>query len=195
MYKEATSGILLSGIIFLLLLCFMLRTEAFPSGAPVEACESLLPRHVHTSPKNATESPFKFIASASRFYPDSKRRKIKVQIKGAPFKGFFIVALDAETHQRLGSWMESRGMDVLPCSGVTHSDGRPKLSATLVWEPPPEQKKGEVIFMGTILESFSSYYSGLLASVRAPKTTKLLKRSKREDYGSSYNNATIIEYL
>ena len=65
-------------------LAYLWTTEAFPSGATVEACESLLPRHIHTSPKNASESPFFFYASASRYYPDSKRRKIKGKLSFIP---------------------------------------------------------------------------------------------------------------
>lgn len=40
---------------------------AFPSGAPAEACESLLPRHYGTEPQDAHDSPYSFLAS-SKYY-------------------------------------------------------------------------------------------------------------------------------
>ncbi|XP_055937334.1 reelin domain-containing protein 1-like [Argiope bruennichi] len=161
-------------LVYLIFCCLLLlhSATAFHSGAPVEACESTLPRHLHTSPKPASESPYIFTASARHFYPDSKRRKIKVKIRGAPFKGFFVVALDADTHERIGSFLDATGMEAVPCSAVTHTDGRPKIMATMLWQPPTDRKRGEVLFMGTILESFSSYYSGQIATLRRMKNRK-----------------------
>ncbi|KAG0430007.1 hypothetical protein HPB47_023091, partial [Ixodes persulcatus] len=37
------------------------------SGGPAESCDSMLPRHVYTQPKPAHESPYTFVASASRY--------------------------------------------------------------------------------------------------------------------------------
>ncbi|KFM78581.1 putative ferric-chelate reductase 1, partial [Stegodyphus mimosarum] len=167
----------ISSIIINVLLIFASGCAAFPSGATVEACDSLLPRHLHTKPRELSESPYVFIASASSYYPDSKRRKIKVKIRGAPFKGFFVVALDADTHERTGTFLEANGMQPVPCSAVTHTDGRPKLMATMLWQPPKDKKSGEVIFLATILESFSIYYSGIVASV---PVKKMKKRNRRE---------------
>ncbi|GFT57285.1 putative ferric-chelate reductase 1 [Nephila pilipes] len=169
-------------------------TEAFHSGAPVEACDSLLPRHLHTSPKPASESPFIFTASARHFYPDSKRRKIKVKIRGASFKGFFVVALDADTHERIGTFLDASGMEAVPCSAVTHTDGRPKIMATMLWQPPEDRKRGEVIFLATILESFSSYYTGQIATIRRLKTKKRLQRQTIECGGfSPCSNSTTVK--
>ncbi|KAF8767833.1 hypothetical protein HNY73_020724 [Argiope bruennichi] len=44
--------------------------------------------------------------------------------------------------------------------------------ATMLWQPPTDRKRGEVLFMGTILESFSSYYSGQIATLRRMKNRK-----------------------
>ncbi|KAG8186542.1 hypothetical protein JTE90_020845 [Oedothorax gibbosus] len=140
-------------------LCVFLNapySTGFHSGAPVEACDSMLPRHLHTSAKPGEDSPFIFTASAGSFHPDSKRRKIKVKIRGAPFKGFFVVALNADTHERLGEFLSARGMEPVPCSAVTHSDGRPKVMASMVWQPPPDMKRGEVIFACTIFTKLES---------------------------------------
>ncbi|GIY85026.1 hypothetical protein CDAR_44951 [Caerostris darwini] len=47
---------------------FLIRTgRAFPRGAPAEACESLLPRHFGTEPKDPKYSPYSFLASANHY--------------------------------------------------------------------------------------------------------------------------------
>ncbi|GIY44760.1 putative ferric-chelate reductase 1 [Caerostris darwini] len=172
---------------------FLHSTVAFHSGAPVEACDSMLPRHLHTSAKPASESPYLFTASARHFYPDSKRRKIKVRIRGAAFKGFFVVALDADTHERIGTFLDASGMEAVPCSAVTHTDGRPKVMATMLWQPPENRKRGEVLFLATILESFSTYYSGQIASIRRIKSKKKLERRKTDctEYSSCLNSTLL----
>lgn len=70
-----------------------------------------------------------------------------MRIGGASFRGFFVVALDADTHERVGSFLDARGLQSVPCAAATHTDGRPKVGATLLWQPPENSKKGHVIFL------------------------------------------------
>ncbi|XP_023222273.1 putative defense protein 3 [Centruroides sculpturatus] len=138
---------------------------AFPQGATAETCESMIPRHVTTKPSKNSNSPYTFVASSNHYNETSK--KIIVDLGGAPFKGFLIAAIDPVTNERIGTWLKSQGMDTLPCSAVTHTNARPKISATLIWTPPSNKKIGEVIFLGTIVRSFDTYYSNLLAAIPA----------------------------
>lgn len=50
-----------------LLLLAAASVVGFPQGGPAESCDSTLPRHVYTTPKPAHESPYTFVASASRY--------------------------------------------------------------------------------------------------------------------------------
>ncbi|GBL81512.1 hypothetical protein AVEN_143767-1 [Araneus ventricosus] len=52
----------------LVTLCLFPTAHSFPQGAPAEACESLLPRHYGTEPKDAEQSPFSFLASSSHYH-------------------------------------------------------------------------------------------------------------------------------
>ncbi|KFM77063.1 hypothetical protein X975_08135, partial [Stegodyphus mimosarum] len=49
-------------------LCLIRAGRAFPRGAPAEACESLLPRHFGTEPKDPQHSPYSFLASSSHYH-------------------------------------------------------------------------------------------------------------------------------
>lgn len=71
---------------------------------------------------------------------------VKVDIGGAPFKGFLITAIDTLTGERVGSFATVKGSSVLPCSAITHTDNKLKKSASFLWNPP-KAKKGRVTFM------------------------------------------------
>lgn len=53
-----------------LILLFFCSSLCFPQGAPVEACDSLLPRHVGTRPIDASKSPYFLVQSANRYGDD-----------------------------------------------------------------------------------------------------------------------------
>ncbi|GFU74102.1 reelin domain-containing protein [Trichonephila clavipes] len=117
-----------------------------------------------------------------------------VKIRGASFKGFFVVALDADTHERIGTFLDATGMESVPCSAVTHTDGRTKIMATMLWQPPDDRKRGEVLFLATILESFSSYYTGQIATIRRVKSRKRLQRPTADCQNlSSCSNSTTLK--
>ncbi|XP_076346924.1 reelin domain-containing protein 1-like [Tachypleus tridentatus] len=158
----------------LLAFCAIIITVcAFPQGAPVESCDSTLPRHELIKASQSEKSPYHFIASASR-YSYSTIPEITVQITGAPFKGFFVTAVDPRTNKRIGSWKKVRGTDLLPCSAVTHVDPYLKRHVTLLWEPPTDKREGDVIFVGTIVQSYSVYYTGQVAAVSEEADVKSL---------------------
>lgn len=57
----------MSTTLVLVLLAAVAAVVGFPQGGPAESCDSMLPRHVYTQPKPAHESPYTFVASASRY--------------------------------------------------------------------------------------------------------------------------------
>ncbi|CAL1277311.1 unnamed protein product [Larinioides sclopetarius] len=144
-------------------LCLLPTANSFPQGAPAEACESLLPRHYGTEPKDADHSPYSFLASDNHYH--YRMDGIQVQLTGPRFKGFLIAAMDPDTHERIGEWYKVKGTHTLPCSAISHADALPKKRVILLWKPPKDRAKGEVIFVATVLENFGEYYSGLVAGI------------------------------
>jgi len=150
----------------LLTLCLNGVSLAFPQGGPAESCDSLLPRHVKSTARAPEESPYTFIASSSTF--DSQNvHGIHVEVSGSTFKGFMVAAIDPATHKRIGRFQQVKGTSPLPCSAITHSDGQLKQRVSLLWVPPTDVPQGNVIFMATVVKSFTVYYTGLIAAVPA----------------------------
>lgn len=58
-----------------------------------------------------------------------------------------MVALDADTHEHVGKFLDAPGLESVPCAAATHTDGRSKVGATLLWQPPEKSKRGQVIFL------------------------------------------------
>jgi hypothetical protein len=62
------------------------------------------------------------------------------------FKGFLVQALDANTYEMIGEFMDGEGMQAMKeCSAVTHVDNKPKSSANLIWNAP-HNREGHVLF-------------------------------------------------
>ncbi|XP_022701450.1 putative defense protein 1 [Varroa jacobsoni] len=144
----------------------------FPQGGPAESCDSLLPRHIHTEPRKPQESPYTFIASASAYDQQKTLHGIQVEISGATFKGFMVAAIDPTTHKRIGRFQAVKGAHPVACSAITHSDGQLKQRVSLIWVPPHDVPHGNVIFMATVVKSYSNYYSNLIAAVPAAYKAK-----------------------
>ncbi|XP_063869238.1 putative defense protein 1 [Scylla paramamosain] len=141
--------------------------EAFPEGAPIEACiYGNKPNHYGTKPKPPQDSKVKFFASDSYYEPGSI---IYVHIQGGnPFKGFFVQARDAKTKEWIGSFQGNADLESYPeCAAVTHKSRRPKSEVVLAWQAPAHGR-GEVFFTGTVLENYANYWSDMVAHVPKP---------------------------
>nr|XP_015907146.2 ferric-chelate reductase 1-like [Parasteatoda tepidariorum] len=150
-------------LLLIIVSCCALSSLAFPRGAPAESCESLLPRHVGTEAMGPQHSPYSFIASGSHYH--YRMNGIHVQLAGPRFKGFLVAAIDPNTHERIGDWVKIKGTKTLPCSAISHGDPYAKKKVILMWKPPKDRPKGEVIFMATVLKSYGEYYSGIVAKI------------------------------
>lgn len=158
-----------------LLLLAAASVVGFPQGGPAESCDSTLPRHVYTTPKPAHESPYTFVASASR-YSFQNVDGIQVELGGAAFKGFFITANDPVTQKRIGRFLKVKGTHPVSCSAVTHNDAHPKSHVSLLWLPPQNVPEGDVVFMATVVQSYSRYYTGLVAAVPTAQAVQYIKK-------------------
>ncbi|XP_017772082.1 PREDICTED: putative defense protein 3 [Nicrophorus vespilloides] len=144
--------------------------EAFPDGAPVDACvrpnHANEPNHGRFSPQSAGTNPYQVIASSDTYGPGAQ---ITVTIHGHDtFKGFLIQARDASTNEWIGSWLEVPNTKIHPeCSAITHADPKDKQQAVLVWQAPQTAHGGHVYFTGTVLKSYSTFWSGVISKVGA----------------------------
>ncbi|XP_054162521.1 putative ferric-chelate reductase 1 homolog [Oppia nitens] len=167
--------------VILIIICQLCQT--FPSGAPVDVCDSLTPRHVGTRALNSNESPYYLVQSSNNYGDnniDGRVKGIKVELGGELFKGFIIKAIDPLTGKPIGNWVRFKGTDILPCSAITHTNPKSKRQASLIWVPYPGTR-GYVQFEATIVRSFDEYYTGLVSvlphqqTIREKNTQQLSK--------------------
>ncbi|XP_013794866.1 ferric-chelate reductase 1-like [Limulus polyphemus] len=153
-------------LLAVLVYVFVPTVYGYPSGAPIEACESLTPRHGKNQPQPSRYSPFKITQSTDQYAPGDV---VTVKIRGSrdhSFSGFFVKAYDPATGAPIGKFQDGKGLKIYnseTCSGATHSDNVRKRGAVLVWEAP--QSKGRVAFKVTVLKRFSEFYTNLEPSL------------------------------
>ncbi|XP_037068439.1 putative defense protein 3 [Pollicipes pollicipes] len=133
--------------------------QAFPSGAPVEAClRGMTPNHGNSRSDDPGSSPFVVTRR-------TRRDRVEVSIHavgGAYIKGFMIQARDPATGRAArdqGKWREVENVKQLPeCAAVTHGDRNKKTSIAVTWEG-----RGDVAIYATVLQSYSLYWANVEA--------------------------------
>jgi len=91
-----------------------------------------------------------------------------VNVLGAEtsYKGFFIQARDQRTNEWVGTFEIGPDVKSYPeCSAATHTNKEPKDSTTLVWHAPEDQE-GKVYFIGTVLQSYRTFWSDVVGLVQ-----------------------------
>ncbi|EFN85441.1 putative defense protein 3 [Harpegnathos saltator] len=148
-------------ILLALVVVSSISVLGFPDGAPVDTCVKPRPNqpyHGEARSQPLNTSPYKIVASSSRYEPGSQ---ITVTIVGGAFKGFFLQARDSKTNEWTGSWAQTPNTNTHPeCSAVTHADPRDKEQATFLWNAPPNAR-GSVYFTGTVLKDYATFWSDL----------------------------------
>jgi len=142
---------------------------AFPNGAPVEACiYDTRPNHAGTRAEPADLFKHEFIADAGNYTSHGFHRghnSIHVHLRGSPFKGFFIQAID-DNYKPIGSFVKNEYSKTHDeCSAITHNSPAPKKDITVTWVAPPHGRGGNVYFRATVLEEYNKYWSGVFAKV------------------------------
>lgn len=162
-------------IIVLSLVCFYVsQLTAAPGGAPIEACETLLPQHNGTQPQNGT-SPYR-IEVGDPIIPGG--RSYYVTISGiSPSEtllGFIIQARpsNSSVYQTVGSFDRvaptETSAQFLDCQSAndtaTHTDRNPKSQVQVKWTAPA-LGNGTVIFRSTVVANFTTIWANLTSSV------------------------------
>lgn len=155
----------------LLSLCLLMATcTAFPNGGPIDACvrtRANQPNHGGILPQPENTNPF-IVEASTNFWRPGDVITVNIESTKKSFKGFFIQARDARSHEWIGTF--EKGADSKAygeCSAVTHTNNEPKDQVTLIWHAPNNgQRGGEVYFIGTVLQSYRTFWSDVVADVR-----------------------------
>lgn len=127
----------------LFLLFFASRSSAYPSGAPIQACETLTPNHGVEAQQS--ESPYRITTSATSV---DGGETVLVEIEaeqGRPFKGFFLVARVNGANQNIGEFLlneeETTPLNFRNCgdgirNAATHANPELKPKISVNWKAP-----------------------------------------------------------
>ncbi|KAK3105381.1 hypothetical protein FSP39_023898 [Pinctada imbricata] len=137
---------------FFFFLAFL--ASGFPSGAPTDACFSMIPRHMDPVTNNQvlsqnSNSSFDISVDKSNF---EIGEAVKVTIYGPPFKGLFLVAVkDKSNNMPSGRFYHENDLvKTISCSnkndGITHTSDKWKDSVEVKWYGPDHSNIDEIHF-------------------------------------------------
>ncbi|CAG5123822.1 unnamed protein product, partial [Candidula unifasciata] len=151
--------------------------SGFPTGATLELCLTMFPKHMGTQTqldKNAY-----IVSTDSVTYMPNQRIKVTVSSStgNRQFKGVQIRAhrTDLNTEEILGAYdtlIPAEKLKVIDCQGkpnstVTHSNNQTVNKVEATWVAP-NLNVGPIVFDVTIVESFYVFYHGLRSAVIRP---------------------------
>ncbi|TRY68429.1 hypothetical protein TCAL_07482 [Tigriopus californicus] len=146
-------------------------SQARSDGAPLEACDTMIPGHQDTSPKPG-QSALHEVSIAKGLEPGAFIISLH-SAANVPFKGFFIQARNVAKNnsEAIGTWDISNLSGVArtancsgqPNSAVTHVDNQLKTSVTFTWQSP-RKYTGRVVFEATVVQDFHNYWTGIRSS-------------------------------
>ncbi|CAH2314994.1 Hypothetical predicted protein [Pelobates cultripes] len=153
----------------LLAFSILLRVSVqLPNGAPISACQSMMPVHQGISPQ-PNPAPYIFKTSSSSY---QSGKPITVQIIGPAYRGLLLEARTFQQTDLLGKWLQPpNNTKILPCpenpnGAITHSNTNLKTQSTMyTWMPPDSNCPGVIFFVATVAEAYDVYWLGVQSAV------------------------------
>lgn len=132
-------------VLAIVLSCCVLTVFSFPNGAPLQACDDLLPRHP-LSPQNSV-SPYRLVVKP--LVKDDKNVGLQISVEGSgndrfnqffSLSGFLIQVRDDSSGKFLGKLSNIPRISKYACNtraAVTHTGNGQKAVSSLqfIWEP------------------------------------------------------------
>ncbi|KAM9324039.1 putative defense protein 3 [Gastrophryne carolinensis] len=150
--------------LLLVLMTFITISVSFPTGAPISACQTMMPGHVGIYPQ-PNPAPY-IIKINSSVYQTG--RPIEVQIVGSAYKGILLQARTFKQNTLFGEWLQPpNNTKILACPGnpvgaITHANTNIKdQSTTYLWMPPSTSVPPVLYFVATVAEAYDKYWLGI----------------------------------
>ncbi|XP_063791733.1 putative defense protein 3 [Pseudophryne corroboree] len=154
--------------LLLVLITFSVVSDSFPTGAPISACQTMMPGHIGVFPQPGP-APY-IIKINSSSYQTGK--PIQVQILGPAYRGLLLECRTFTQTTLFGQWLEPpNNTKILPCpenpvGAITHSNTNFKDQATTyIWMPTNSSCTNVLFFIATVAESFDVYWLGIRSAV------------------------------
>ncbi|XP_055339163.1 putative defense protein Hdd11-like [Paramacrobiotus metropolitanus] len=141
-------------------------SQAFPNGAPLQACRDLIPRHPF--PAQRTVSPFALTVTPITNQGKNTGLKISVNDTASSpgsIAGFLIQVRDENSGRFIGKLSNVANVSKYACNAraaVTHMDNRKKVVSSLqfTWDPAGEvDGVVQVRVYATIVKAANQYWT------------------------------------
>ncbi|XP_071480236.1 uncharacterized protein [Diadema antillarum] len=170
-------------------------TDGYPTGAPLEACQDMVPLHGGSPQDNLALLGVNITTSV--LINTQGATLVQVLLEGTEnnlFRGFFIQARQVGGDGPVGRFLRiPTGQVGVACGGdsdsaVTHSERSLKLGAAFVWRTSKKEDATDLYFRATIVKSYDEYWTNLYSDVLFPS-----ERTTPPGKGAGEGNATSTE--
>ncbi|CAH1238668.1 FRRS1 [Branchiostoma lanceolatum] len=158
--------------------------NAYPNGAPKDACATMMPGHKYanltTVHAQTTPSPYKVMVASSQYSPGAT---LKVMIVGPQFEGFLLQARHNGNTAPVGAFSNPpTDTKAVTCTSgsdsMTHANPNAKQNITLTWTAPSDAR-ADVMFIATVAQEKNMFW----LNNTSPMVT-LAQGYKKEVYGN-----------
>ncbi|XP_077338519.1 putative defense protein 3 [Lithobates pipiens] len=150
--------------LLLVLMSFSTITVCYPTGAPISACETMMPGHVGISPQ-PKPAPYIIKTNSSSF---KSGRPVQVQIVGPAYRGILLETRTFAQTTLFGKWLQPpNNTKILACpknpvGAITHANTNLKdQTTTYLWMPPDSGSPPVLFFIATVAEAYDKYWLGI----------------------------------
>ncbi|XP_072173931.1 uncharacterized protein [Diadema setosum] len=149
--------------------------DGYPTGAPLEACQDMVPSHGGSPQEDLNRLGVNITTSV--LINTQGATLVQVWLEGTEnnlFRGFFIQARQVGEDGPVGRFLRiPSGQVGVACGGdsdsaVTHSDASLKLGAAFVWRTSKKEDAKDLYFRATIVKSYDEYWTNLYSDILFP---------------------------
>ncbi|KAL8586799.1 hypothetical protein ACOMHN_061312 [Nucella lapillus] len=202
----------LSAAVLLALTLVPQGARAYPTGATLSECDSMMPNHRTASAQPANVNvPFTITPSKMTYYGGEK---IMVTVTGGNtmFKGLLLKAMTSSASfvgsfsaTSQGSPVKFLGCSNMQNSAVTHTNRDLKTSVVFYWTAP-SASVGNVTFRATVVQQFDTFFVGVTSEPVAymmmnnsmmtpesmPTTTTMMNNNNNNNITTPGNNGMLM---
>ncbi|XP_077866955.1 putative defense protein Hdd11 [Saccoglossus kowalevskii] len=173
----------------------LMNVHGYPTGAPISACETMVPGHVRTSAQTSL-APYSIHLSSSMY---SRDEPLTVTIIGPQYGGILLQARPIRHTQPYGTFPSPhKGFKTINCSNpfdsLTHSINSLRQNVSFTWNPA-SHAVGDIEFVATIAQNHNVYWVGVRSAVlsNANPTTAVFTTEAATTIAMTTAEATTID--
>ena len=149
-------------------LCLLSTINAYPNGAPVGACDTMMPNHTAVAQSDA--SPYT-ISVEPMSYSNGTTVTVNLMSSSREFKGYLLQMRRMDNQTIIAGFSILMDGQLVECdnqinAAVTHRNNTNKMSVSFTWTAPA-QSEGSLHVVATVVENTTTFWT----MVKSPTIT------------------------